>query len=50
MTGELIEQLTNLGAAGILLGSLMHVVGLTAAVSGGVGMQLDRLGLVGVER
>lgn len=50
MTGEFIDQLTNLGAAGILLGSLMHVVGLTAAVTGGVGMLLDRRGLVGVER
>jgi hypothetical protein len=50
MTGEFIDQLTNLGAAGIFLGSLMHVVGLTAAVTGGVGMLLDRLGLVGVER
>jgi hypothetical protein len=50
MTGEFIEQLTNLGAAGILLGSLMHVVGLTAAVTGGVGMLLDRRAQVGVER
>ena len=50
MTGEFIDQLTNLGTAGILLGSLMHVVGLTAAVTGGVGMLLDRLGLVSVER
>jgi hypothetical protein len=50
MTGEFIDQLTNRGAAGILLGSLMHVVGLTAAVTGGVGMLLDRRGLVGVER
>jgi hypothetical protein len=50
MTGEFIDQLTNLGTAGIFLGSLMHVVGLTAAVTGGVGMLLDRLGLVSVER
>jgi hypothetical protein len=50
MTGEFIEQLTNLGAAGILIGSLLHVIGLSAAVTGGVGMLLDRLGLVGVER
>jgi hypothetical protein len=50
MTGEFIEQLTNLGAAGILIASLLHVIGLSAAVTGGVGMLLDRVGLVGVER
>jgi hypothetical protein len=50
MTGEFIDQLTNLGSAGIFLGSLMHAVGLTVAVLGGVGMLLDQLGLVGVER
>jgi hypothetical protein len=50
MTGEFIEQLTNLGAAGILLGSWLHVIGLSAAVTGGVGMLRDRVGLVGVER
>ena len=38
MTGAFIEQLTDVGNAGILLGSLMHVVGLIAAVAGAIGM------------
>jgi len=38
MTGEFIAQLTDVGNPGVLLGSLMHVVGLVAAVAGGVGM------------
>ena len=38
MSGEFIEQLTNTGNLGILLGSLMHVVGLIAAVAGAAGM------------
>ena len=42
MTGDFIDQLTNTGQAGILLGSLMHVIGLVAAVAGGVGMVLGR--------
>jgi hypothetical protein len=42
ISGEFIEQLTDVGEAGILLGSLMHVVGLIAAVAGGVGMLLGR--------
>jgi hypothetical protein len=42
MTGDFIDQLTNTGQAGILLGSLMHVIGLIAAVAGGVGMVLGR--------
>lgn len=50
MTGEFIHQLTNIGNAAIVAGSLMHVIGLTAAVTGGVGMLLDRRGLVSVER
>ena len=50
MTGEFVDQLTNLGSVGIFVGSLMHAVGLPAAVTGGVGMLLDRRGLVGVER
>jgi hypothetical protein len=32
----------NARQAGILLGSLMHVIGLIAAVAGGVGMVLGR--------
>jgi len=42
MSGEFIEQLTDVHQVGILLGSLMHVVGLTAAAAGGVGMLLGR--------
>jgi hypothetical protein len=42
MTGDFIDQLTNLGNPGIFLGSVLHVVGLTAAVAGGVGMVRDR--------
>jgi hypothetical protein len=42
MSGEFIEQLTDTGNAGILVGSLMHVIGLIAAVAGGVGMVLRR--------
>ena len=44
MTGEFTEQLTDTGNVGILVGSLMHVVGLIAAVAGGVGMLLGRQG------
>jgi hypothetical protein len=42
MSGEFIEQLTDIGNAGIFLGSLMHVIGLIAAVAGGVGMVMRR--------
>jgi hypothetical protein len=42
MTGDFIDQLTDTGQVGILLGSLMHVIGLVAAVAGGVGMVLGR--------
>jgi hypothetical protein len=38
MTGAFIAQLTNFGAPGILLGSLMHVIGLLGAVAGGLAM------------
>src|SRR5215218_6220434 len=38
MTGDFIEQLINLGNAGVFLGSVLHVVGIVAAVAGGVGM------------
>ncbi len=38
MTGGFINQLTDVGRPGILIGSLMHVIGLVAAVVGGVGM------------
>lgn len=50
MTGEFIDQLANTGNPAILLGSLMHALGLTAAVAGGVGMLLARRTLVSVER
>ena len=38
MSGEFIVQLTDIAKPGILLGSLLHVIGLIAAVGGGVGM------------
>ena len=50
MTGGFTNQLADPGNAGVFLGSLMHVVGLVAAVTGGVGMLLDRRGLVSVAR
>jgi hypothetical protein len=42
MTGDFIDQLTDVGRVGILAGSLVHVAGLTAAVAGGLGMLLGR--------
>ena len=42
MTGAFFEQLTDTDNMGILLGSLMHVIGLIAAVVGGVGMVMRR--------
>jgi hypothetical protein len=42
MTGDFIDQLTGLGNPGVFVGSVLHVVGLTAAVAGGVGMVMDR--------
>jgi hypothetical protein len=38
MSGEFIDQLTNIGQAGLFVGSLAHVVGLIAAVAGGIWM------------
>ncbi len=40
MTGEFVDQLTDIGNPAILAGSLMHVVGLVAAVAGGLLMVL----------
>jgi hypothetical protein len=40
MSGEFIQKLTDVGNAGIFLGSLMHVIGLIAAVAGAIGMLL----------
>jgi hypothetical protein len=48
MTGEFVDQLTTFGNPAIVLGSLLHVIGLSAAVAGGVGMLLDRRGPVSV--
>jgi hypothetical protein len=42
MTGEFVDQLTGVDQPGVLTGSAVHVIGLTAAISGGVGMLLDR--------
>ena len=42
MTGGFIDQLTDVGMPGLLLGSLMHVIGLIAAIAGGLVMVLDR--------
>jgi Mg/Co/Ni transporter MgtE len=42
MSGEFIKQLTDVGNAGIFLGSLMHVIGLIAAVAGAIGMLRGR--------
>lgn len=42
MTGHFIDQLTNVGNPGIFVGSFLHVIGLTAAVAGGVGMVMKR--------
>ena len=49
MTGDFLDQLTDVDRAGILIGSLLHVIGLVAAVAGGVGMVLARR-VVRVER
>jgi hypothetical protein len=50
MTGEFAQQLTDLGNAGVFLGSVMHVLGLVAAVAGGVGMLVDQRSRVSVAR
>ncbi len=50
MTGEFVAQLTDVGNPGVLLGSLMHVVGLVAAVAGSVGMLLHPEGAGELER
>ena len=47
MSGEFVEQLTDTGNVGILLGSLMHVVGLIAAVAGAAGMVVRGTGAKG---
>jgi hypothetical protein len=50
MTGEFIAQLGDIDNPAIVLGSFMHVIGLAAAVAGGVRMVLDRRGPVRIER
>jgi hypothetical protein len=40
MTGGFIAQLTGLGNPALLIGSVLHVVGLTMAIAGGVAMVL----------
>jgi hypothetical protein len=47
MTGGFIDQLTDFGKPGLLVGSLMHVIGLVAAVGGGVLMVMGRRGAGG---
>ena len=42
VTGGFIGQLTDVGRPALLLGSLLHVVGLVAAVAGGLRMVLGR--------
>ena len=44
MTGGFIDQLTAFGQPGLLMGSLMHVIGLVAAVGGGAVMILGLRG------
>jgi hypothetical protein len=42
MTGEFIDQLADMGRIGIVVGSLMHVVGLVVAVASGATIVLGR--------
>jgi hypothetical protein len=50
MTSGFIDQLTDFGMPGLVVGSFMHVIGLTAAVAGGIVMVLDRRGPAERER
>jgi len=50
MTGAFVVQLTTFSSPTLVLGSVMHVIGLLAAVTGGIGSVLDRRGPVSVER
>ena len=43
MSGGFIDQLTNVADPVLFLGSVLHVLGLVAAVAGGVGMVRRRL-------
>jgi hypothetical protein len=42
MTGEFITQLTDTSRPAVLLGSVLHVAGLGAAIAGGLGLVVDR--------
>jgi hypothetical protein len=42
MSGGFIDQLTDVGNPGLFLGSVLHIVGIVAALAGGVGMILNR--------
>jgi hypothetical protein len=50
MTGGFIGQLTDLAKPGLVVGSLMHVIGLIAAVAGGVMVVVGRWGTTAGER
>jgi hypothetical protein len=50
MTGDFIDQLIDFGKPGLFVGSLMHVIGLIAAVAGGVVMVLGRRGTAAGDR
>ena len=50
MSGGFIDQLTDPGRAGVVLGSVLHVIGLTAAVAGGVAMVTASRGTAAGER
>jgi hypothetical protein len=42
MTGDFLDQLIDVGRPGILLGSVLHVLGLMAAIAAGIWMFLGR--------
>ena len=50
MTGDFVDQLTDVGKPGLLAGSVMQVVGLITAVAGGLGMVMGRRGTPGRAR
>ena len=50
MSGDFIDQLTDPGRAGVFLGSVLHVIGLIAAVAGGVAMVAASRGAAAGER
>jgi hypothetical protein len=42
MTGDFLDQLADAGRPGILLGSVLHVLGLVVAIAAGIGMFMVR--------